>query len=390
MTERLYYQDSYLTRFEARVITGGTEAVLDRTAFYPSSGGQPNDLGELGGAVVRDVTEDETGRILHVLDRPVDAGTKVEGKVDWGRRFSYMQQHTGQHLLSAVVQDLYGWATLSFHLGAEVSTIDLSAESVSAAQLERIESEANSRITANLPVTVAFEDAETVQGLRKASERGGTLRVISIEGLDRSACGGTHVRATGEIGCLLIRKHEKVRGSLRVEFVCGGRAVARAREDFRLLSRVARSFSAGLEEAPDLVANLMEQAKEAEKAKRKLALELAALRGRELYGATAVDEEGCRVRLEVVAALDEEARALAQSFTAQAGARFVALCKSPPSVLYAVSEGIAPAAGERLKELLALNAGRGGGAARTAQGSLPDAGAAERVAEALAARRAGR
>ncbi len=390
MTERLYYQDSYLTRFEARVIKGGTEAVLDRTAFYPSSGGQPNDLGRLGGGVVRDVIEDETGTVVHVLDRAVEAGALVEGQLDWDRRFDHMQQHSGQHLLSAVIQDLYGWATLSFHLGAEVSTIDLDAESVTAEQLERIEEEANSRITANLPVTVAFEDAETVQGLRKASERSGTLRVVSIEGLDRSACGGTHVRATGEIGCVLIRKQEKVRSTVRVEFVCGRRAVIRARNDFRLLARVARSFSAGLEEAPDLVANLIEQARETEKAKRKLAMELAALRGRDLYASTAADEEGRRVRLETVAALDEEVRALAQSFTAQAGARFVAVCKSPPSVLYAVSEGVSPAAGERLKGLLAAHGGRGGGAARLAQGSLPDAGAAVRVAEALAAKKAGR
>jgi alanyl-tRNA synthetase len=390
MTERLYYQDSYLTRFEARVMAGGMEAVLDRTAFYPSSGGQPNDLGRLGGAVVRDVMEDETGRVVHVLDRALEAGSMVAGEVDWDRRFDHMQQHSGQHLLSAVIHDMNGWTTLSFHLGAEVSTIDLDVESIPAEQLERIEAEANRRITANAPVTVAFEDAERVQGLRKASERGGTLRVVSIEGLDRSACGGTHVRATGEIGCLLVRKQEKVRGSVRVEFVCGGRAVARAREDYRLLTRVARSFSAGLEEAPELVANLIEQAKESEKAKRKLAMELATLRGRELYASTAVDEEGCRVVLERVAALDEEVRALAQSFTARAGARFVAVCKSPPSVLYAVSEGVAPAAGERLKQLLALHGGRGGGAARMAQGSLPDGDSAERVAEELAARRAAR
>lgn len=390
MTEKLYYEDSYLTRFEARVIAGGTEAVLDRTAFYPSSGGQPNDLGELGGAAVRDVTEDEAGRVVHILDSPVEAGALVEGKVDWGRRFDHMQQHTGQHLLSAVFQELYGWPTLSFHMGMEVSTIDLEAASISQDQLILVEREANSRITANLAVGLAFEEAESAQGLRKPSDRGGMLRVVSIEGLDRSACGGTHVRATGEIGCLLIRKQEKVRGLVRVEFVCGGRAVARAREDFNLLTRVARCFSAGLEETPGLVASLVEQAKDAEKSKRKLLMELAGMRGRELYGSTPVGAEGCRVHLERVVALDEEVRALAQSFTAQADGRFIALCVTPPSVLYAVSEGVAPGAGVRLKELLEANGGRGGGAARTAQGSLPDAAAAERVAEALLLRREGR
>lgn len=382
MTERLYYQDSYLARFEARVISGGTEVILDRTAFYPASGGQPHDLGSLGEAVVTGVIDDESKGIIHVVDRALETGALVEGHIDWERRFDHMQQHSGQHLLSAVLHDLFGWQTLSFHLGSEVSTIDLDAESVSQAQLERAEREANARITGNLPVFVGFEEAGSVEGLRKASDRGGTLRVVTIEGLDRSACGGTHVRATGEIGCLLIRKQEKVRGSARIEFVCGGRAVARARADYNCLTQVARCFSAALEETPALVAGLIEQSKEAEKSKRKLAIELAAMRGRELYEATAPDGQGMRVRMERVKSLDDELRALAQSFTAREGARLIAVCDAPPSILYAVSEGLPPA-GARLKQALEANGGRGGGTARTAQGSLPDRASLERVAETL-------
>jgi alanyl-tRNA synthetase len=378
MTERLYYVDSYLTRFEARIITGGTEAVLDRTAFYPASGGQPCDHGRLGDAWVVDVVDDEAGRIVHLLDRPVEQGAVAACEIDWRRRFDHMQQHTGQHLLSAVFHDLFGWSTLSFHLGSETSTIDLSAAAVSDDQLMQAEREANERITSNLQVSVAFEDASGVQGLRKASDRSGLLRVVTIDGLDRSACGGTHVRATGEIGCLFIRKIEKIRGTVRVEFLCGGRAVARARADFNALAAAARHFSAALEETPGLVAGLVESAKEAEKSRRKLALELATLRGKEMYAATAPGAAGLRIRVEMVAALNDEIRALAQSYTAQPGARLIAACTEPPSVLYAVSEGDAPAGG-RLKPLLAELAGKGGGNARIAQASLPDAAAVERA-----------
>lgn len=382
MTERLYYRDSYLTRFEASVIAGGREVVLDRTAFYPTSGGQPNDLGRLGEAAVLDVIDEEGRGIVHVVDKPLQQGAMVAGEIDWRRRFDHMQQHTGQHLLSAVFHDLFGWATLSFHLGAETSTIDLSTAAARQEEIEKAEREANARITENLGVRVGFEQAETVEGLRKASERSGELRIVTIEGLDRSACGGTHVRSTGEIGCLLIRKLEKVRGVTRVEFVCGGRAVARARADYNALAAAARHFSAALDETPGLVAGLIEQAKESEKARKRLALELASVRGRELYASTEPGAGGARVRVERAAALDDELRAFAQSFTAQAGARLIAVCEQPPSVLYAVSEGEAPA-GARLKPVLDSLGGRGGGNARLAQGSLPDAATVERAVEAL-------
>lgn len=382
MTERLYYHDSYLTQFEARVLEGGEEAVLDRSAFYPASGGQPCDFGALGGARVLDVVEDERRGMVHVLDRPIERGSTVRGEIDWSRRFDHMQQHSGQHLLSAVFHELFGWSTLSFHLGTEVSTIDLSAAAISEEEMARAEREANARITANLQLRVDYEDAAQVQGLRKASERSGTLRVVTIEGLDRSACGGTHVRATGEIGCLLLRKTEKIRGTVRVEFVCGGRAVERARADFNALTAAARLFSAPLEETPALVAGLMESAKEAEKSRRKLALDLAAVRGKELYAATEAGANGYRVHVERATALDEEWRALAQGFTGQPGGRLIVACVAAPSVLYAVSEGDVPA-GARLKPLLAELGGKGGGSARLAQGSLPDAAAVERAIEAL-------
>ncbi len=217
MTERLYYNDGYLREFRARVTRsedGGRRVYLDRTAFYPSSGGQPFDLGTLGGIRVVEVA-DEVERIAHLLEAPLPAG-EVEGAIDWPRRYDHMQQHTGQHLLSAVFEELYQIRTLSFHMGAQTSTIDLSAAAIDPSQVEQVEQRCAEIVAEAHPVTISYEDAGAAAGLRKESQRSGTLRIVSIEGVDRSACGGTHVRSTAELGPILIRKIEKIRGNLRV------------------------------------------------------------------------------------------------------------------------------------------------------------------------------
>jgi len=229
-TTRLYYTDSYLTSFEAHVIDvteEGRRVYLYRTAFYPTSGGQAHDLGNLNGIRIADVI-DEGERIAHVLESPLDA-SDVTGEIEWERRFDHMQQHTGQHLLSAVLEDAYGFHTVSVHFGRDYSSLDLDVDAVSPEQVVAAEARTNLIIAENRPVTTSFEDAAAAAGLRKESERSGTLRIVTIADLDRSACGGTHVRATGEIGGLLIRKVERVRKSARLEFVCGLRAVRRAR-----------------------------------------------------------------------------------------------------------------------------------------------------------------
>jgi alanyl-tRNA synthetase len=217
MTERLYYSDSYLSEFRARVIEAdstGLRVTLDRTAFYPTSGGQPFDVGTLSGARVMEVI-DEGDRVTHVLDAPLTAGD-VEGHIDWSRRFDHMQQHTGQHLLSAVFEELYPMPTLSFHLGVESSTIDIGASALAPDRIDRVEDRCAEIVAQARPVTVSFEDAASAAGLRKESQRTGVLRIVSIADLDRSACGGTHVRSTAEIGPLFIRKLEKIRGNVRV------------------------------------------------------------------------------------------------------------------------------------------------------------------------------
>lgn len=373
MTERLYYTDSYLAEFRARVVgtdADGLRVCLDRTAFYPSSGGQPNDTGTLAGVAVVDVI-DEGERIIHVTAAPMTAG-EVEGRIDWRRRFDHMQQHSGQHLLSAVLTDLFGSPTVSFHLGAESSTIDVAASSLEPKQILAAEERANELVAENLPIAVSFEEAAAVKDLRKESDREGTLRIVSIEGYDRSACGGTHVHATGEIGPVLLRGIERIRGNVRIEFLCGMRAVRRARSDFDALSRIARTFSAAVDDTPSLVASQFEAFQAADKTRRKLAGELARFRGRELYENTSPGPDGSwRATHRTGSAIDDEVRALAQGFTAQPGAVFLAVADDPPSVLLAASSDAGVHAGNVLKTALTKLGGRGGGNAQMAQGSVP-------------------
>ncbi len=385
MTDRLYYTDSYLREFTARILEhspDGRTVYLDRTAFYPASGGQPCDTGAIAGVPVLDVA-DEGERIAHHLAAPLHSGP-VDCAIDWGRRFDHMQQHTGQHVLSAVFEEWFGLDTVGFHLGAESSTIDLEGGAVERGAVLEAERRANDIVFENRPVAVDFQHAAEVQGLRKPTDREGTLRIVSIQGLDRNACGGTHVRATGEVGPILLRKLEKVRQTVRVEFLCGGRAVRRARADYEALSRTAQLFSAPLEEVPAMVAAQLETARANDKTRRKLELDLAACQGKELYLATEPGADGVRrVTRRVVKGSLEELRAIAQNFTAQPKAVFIATLADPPSVLLAASADAGLDAGKALKAALAEAGGRGGGNARIAQGSVAEAGALEQVLEKL-------
>ena len=372
MSTRLYYTDSYLTEFEAQVVDVSADrkrVYLDSTAFYPTSGGQAFDLGQLGGVEVVDVV-DEEGRIAHLLSAPLETD-RVTGRIDWNRRFDHMQQHTGQHLLSAIFAEKLAANTVSVHFGAESSTIDLSVSSLEPAQLQAVERRANEVVFENRLVTVEFQDATQAEGLRKASEREGVLRIVSIRDLDRSACGGTHVRCTGEIGPILMRKLDKIRGTVRVEFLCGGRAVRRARADYEVLSQIARAFSAPPDDTPGLVAIQIEKLKEAEKARSRLSAALAGSRGRELYAATDPGADGVRRLSRTVEAISEDVRLEAQSFAAGSKAVLLVLADAPPSALLAASKDSGINAGQWMKAALAQTGGRGGGSPILAQGSLP-------------------
>ena len=381
-TTRLYYTDSYITSFDARVVDiadDGRRVYLDRTAFYPTSGGQPNDLGVLGGGIVTDII-DEGDRIAHVLDNGISGDVReVTGKIDWQRRFDHMQQHTGQHLLSAVLEEAYGYHTVSVHFGRDYSSLDLDVESVSAERIADTERRANEIVAENRLVSVKFEDAAQATGLRKESDRAGTLRIVSIADLDRSACGGTHVRSTGEIGAILIRKVERVRKAARLEFVCGLRAVRRARGDFEALTRIAGALSASIDDAPTLVSAQSEQLRNAENERRRLEREIASFRARALYDAAAIGSRGVKVVRHDGASMDE-LRNLAQAVVALPRALLVGTLADPPSLLFAAAEDTGIDAGRTLREAVTKLGGRGGGSPRIAQGSVPDAG---RLAEAV-------
>ncbi len=358
---RLYYHNSYIRQFEAQIVgIEGLNVFLDATSFYPTSGGQPQDLGAINDIGVTAVEELEDGRIAHTMASPSASGLAV-CTIDWKRRFDHMQQHTGQHLLSAVFFDLFGFQTVSFHMGAEVSTIDLAVASLTQQQIEKAEYRANEAICENREVTVSFEHAAVAESLRKASAREGELRIVSIAGLDRSACGGTHVRATGEIGAIQIRKLDKIRGNVRLEFTCGQRTVARTRRDFDALSTIARTFSSPLDETPALVAAQIEAAKEADKVRRKLATELALFQGKALYERSP--------RHIARGPITDDVRALAQAFALHPNAVFLAL--SAEGFLLATAKDSGINAGVLVKPLIAELGGRGGGSPQMAQGSLP-------------------
>jgi alanyl-tRNA synthetase len=301
VAERLYYDDAALEfravvtdiRLDSHAVaeSGQKEQVwqvaLDRTAFYPVGGGQPWDTGVLvatakSGAVlevvVEGVEEDEAGEVWHFVRKPLPEGTEVVGRVDAERRMDHAQQHTGQHLLSAVFLSELGARTVSFHLGAESVTIDLAVEKVSEEELRRVEAVANRLIyedRAVRPAWVEREEAEAMLArgeLRKLPEREGRMRIVEMEGVEFNACGGTHVGSTGAIGGLLVRRVEKVKQGQRVEFCCGLRAVKAARADFFRLREVGGLLSVGAADVAKRVEKLLEEKKALSKELKKISL----------------------------------------------------------------------------------------------------------------------
>ena len=389
MTSRLYYTDAYAKAFDGRITdvsADGQRVYLDRTAFYPTSGGQPYDLGSLGGAQVADVV-DEDERIAHVLAAPLSGhaiGDAVRGEIDWRRRFDHMQQHTGQHLLSAVFATLFGYETASVHFGADRSSLDLDVGAIDAAQLGEAERRANEIVWENRPVSVSFEDAATATGLRKAPPREGTLRIVTIADLDRSACGGTHVRATGEIGAITLRGTERIRKQMRVEFLCGARVVRQARADFEALSTIALSVKASLAEAPALVAAQSAELRDTMAARKRLEGELAVHQARALYEMTAPTPAGVRVAvLRRDGGSLEDIRPMAQAFASLPKTVFVAAVLSSATVLVAAADDAGVDAGRLLKPALTAAGGRGGGSPKLAQGTVPNADALDGLVNTL-------
>lgn len=405
MTERLYYADSFLTDFDA-VVTDIQElsrssgqslwrVALDRSAFYPTSGGQPYDTGNLiatarsGAELTADVIgveEDQQGEVWHHTAKPLAAGTQVRGVVDAARRLDHMQQHSGQHLLSAAFIRICGARTVSFHLGDIASTIDVTADRLTDATLDAVEELANRIIAEDRPVTVSVvprAHAETLLAageLRKLPPREGDLRIVEIADFDRNACGGTHVRSAGQIGGLYLRGLEKVQQGQRVEFVCGLRAMRASRRDFRRLTQAAGQLSVGLEELPQAIQRIQADAKQAAKHTLRLTNELAQYHAAEVVAQTPVQAGQRWVRLQLTAASQTDtayAKLLASKVTAQAEKTIALIgwqptaADDPATIVLARSRDLTIDCGTLLRETVSTHGGRGGGSKDMAQGSVP-------------------
>ena len=384
MTDRLYLRDPYLTRFSARVVSladlaGRPAAVLDRSAFYPEGGGQPADRGTLAGAAVVDVQEKD-GAVLHVLDRPLSPG-EVEGVVDWQRRFDHMQQHHGQHLLSAAFERVLEAQTTSFHLGERACTIDLdcSISRLDEAALRSAEAAANETVWRDLPVVARdFGPEERSRlPLRKEPVKGD--RVVLVEGVDASPCGGTHPSRTGEVGAIAVLGAQKWgSGKARVEFACGGRVVKLLVEQARWLSGASEALKCAARDLPEAARRAVEEAVARRKTAEALEKELARLRAAEL----ATNGSPVVARVERASL----ARVLAAAVAERGAVALIAAVEDGRAHLcFARPRGAAgPGMNELLKGSLEVLGGKGGGNPDFAQGS----GDPARLDEALAAARA--
>ena len=392
MTERLYYRDSFLCNFDAEVHsvieTPRAALILDRTAFYPTSGGQIHDVGwiipaEPGADRIRvsEVADTEDGHVVHFVEtalRNVQRGSRVRGEIDAVRRRDHMQQHSAQHVLSAAFVHLFKMATVSFHMASDYCSIDLDTAVLSKAQLESAERLANEIVLENRVVEVRFvsPDEAAKLGLRKVPpvERD-LLRIIDIHDFDLTACGGTHVSRTGQVGVILLRKSEKVRQGYRVEFVAGERAVVSARRDFTTLTEAAGLFSAHIHDVPEHARKGLEEIKSLRKQREQLRDELAAAQATALLAETP-ESHGRKLIVRILADCDLNfLKMLAQKLTRQSSAAIALLASTSPQpvLVFAQSVGQPYDMGALLKETVTKLGGRGGGSNDLAQGGVAEA-----------------
>ena len=402
MTTRLYYHDSFLYEFNAVALDvvsassseGRQAAILDQTAFYPTSGGQVFDTGVLmpsgGKQQVRvvEVSERDDGTILHILEDPVtlDKGTHVHGTIDVERRRDHMQQHSGQHVLSAAFVQLFNMPTVSFHMGEDYCSIDLDTKSLSPQQVEAAEKLSNEIVMENRQVGIRFvtQDEARELGLRKLPPADkDNLRLIEIYDFDLTACGGTHVRQTGQIGSILLRKIEKVKQGWRVEFICGNRAITTARRDYATLSEAAGLLSTHLWDVPQQIRKTQEEQRASRKSREQLLEELADLSAVRLLAETP-ESNGRKIVVRTYADRDlPYIKLLAQRLTRQSTPVIALLgaTQGQPAIVFAQSPRQPFDMGALMKEALAKLGGRGGGSKDMAQGGPQEAG---KIAEVLA------
>ncbi|HXZ80266.1 MAG TPA: DHHA1 domain-containing protein [Terriglobales bacterium] len=431
MTDRLYYTDSFLQEFTAQIrelvqVDGTPALILDRTAFYPTSGGQRCDTGMLRVTLrgsepaelrVVQVGENGAGDVVHILQgsaAELEAGLPVEGRIDIERRRDHIQQHSGQHVLSAAFITLFDIPTVSFHMGEDVCTIDLATQRITAEQRTKAEELANRIVWENRPVAISFVDLERARdmGVRKLpalgkiaaktskGEPGGNagdesegaliqgghqLRLIDIGGFDLNACGGTHVASTAQIGPILIRKTEKIARGVRVEFVCGDRALKAMQRDFQVLTEAAAVFSTHLWEVPQQARKSLDDLKAAQKANQRLSGELAEVWAEMIYR-EAPDKDGYKVVKRVFPDRDLAfTKILAQKLAKHPRVLILlGTTAAQPSVVFARSQDLSVDVSLLMKEVLAGMHGRGGGSPDLAQGGLASADQVNAVVDAAA------
>lgn len=383
MTERLYYDDCYLRAFDAEVCAcdkgeGGYAVRLDRTAFYPTSGGQPFDIGTLGGAHVRDVYINE-GEVWHLVDVPLAVGARVHGEIDWARRFDHMQQHAGEHLLANAAYRLLNGHTIGLHLGTEVSTIDMTLPGgkthITDKDVRALEDDVNNIIQQDVPIRCWFPDAEERKTLplRKPPAVDKHIRIVQIGALEFCACGGTHPASAGQIGLVKIVDARPSRGKLRVAFVCGKRAYDLLRTHFDLAKETAEILSTSVCNLPNMVGSMAEQLKHAERAcseaqKKLLFAQIPAMRvrcGRSASGYAVIAE---RIEADAAAARD-----LASALVVENGtiALIGAACGDASSYVACRSGDVKANMGTIIAQAAKASGGKGGGRADYAQGGGP-------------------
>jgi alanyl-tRNA synthetase len=380
MTVHLYYHDSYLTEFTATVLEGRARGdkhavVLDRTAFYPTSGGQPHDTGMLGSARVLEVEEDEDGFVLHILDSSLPQGP-ISGRIDWERRFDHMQQHTGQHILSQAFLKVAQAPTVSFHLGQESCTIDIELAQPDAALMQEAEEQASRVVFEDRPVHVLNVDRSELAalGVRKESQREGILRVIDVADFDRSPCGGTHVRRTGEIGMISVLDFERYKGGTRVEFACGTRVLRTLRKDHEVLKILGKFHSTHPYELPRLVEKLQEERSTLARENSRLEERILIMEAFELTNMAEGKGGKAFVKRRYSDRTIESVKLLAQKIAAIPGAvAILGLAQNGAQVVVAKSVDVPGNCGAAIKEIAARLGGKGGGRPELAQaGGIPE------------------
>lgn len=396
MTDRLYYDNAYLTEFdaivlEAKQVNGENLIRLDRSAFYPTSGGQPFDLGNLNGAGILDVFVDGEGEVWHKTDALLSEGERVHGKIDWERRFDHMQQHAGEHMLANAAYRLLGGHTIGLHLGKDFSTIDMDLPGgrthITAEEIRALEDDVNRNIQKNVPISCYFPDEETLKALplRKPPTVFEHVRIVQIGDYEYCACGGTHPLSAGEIGLVKILSAAPSRGKLRLAFVCGMRAYLELRRRFDEIERAANVLSTSWEGLSAQVEALLEKAKTAEYLLRQ-EKKASAVREAEEQLKNAAEKGGVKIVKYVFNGLGMEGLREAGNRIIENGNAIALLADESEKgylLFFARSENVNVNIGQVLSAACKKHAGKGGGRSDFAQGSASDAAVLDTAQEIL-------